>query len=261
VGTAAEEHLLKQLDAAVKKEVRAPGPWLGAVAPVLAKRLLTRVNAQDYTAASRLKAELQELQGSDPVLLLRARLSSAVASERWAEASALRDELRVLEPPPPPPPQPQRVPCSSSRVSHGVRVSVRSSYLPARSEAGSFLFRYDVTVRNEGDAPVQLLNRHWVITDSTGRTDHVRGQGVVGQQPLLAPGQSFSYSSFCPMRTPRGTMHGAFGFLRNPDLGVAAADDTERATQRAISVLIARFGCDVRGLDVEVPGSTDDTEA
>jgi ApaG protein len=101
-------------------------------------------------------------------------------------------------------------------VTEGVRISVRTAYLPERSNPGEglYLFTYEVTIANEGDEPVQLLTRHWIITDANGTTEEVVGPGVVGETPNLAPGEAFTYSSFCPLRTETGTMHGTYGMVR-----------------------------------------------
>ena len=103
----------------------------------------------------------------------------------------------------------------SEQVTGGVRVSVRSTYLPERSkpEDNYYFFAYRVQIRNEGDAPVKLLSRHWRITDGSGKTEEVRGPGVVGEQPLLAQGQTFTYTSACPLSTPVGAMCGTYQML------------------------------------------------
>ena len=72
------------------------------------------------------------------------------------------------------------------------------------------MFEYTVRITNLGSQPVQLISRHWIITDSLDHTEEVKGPGVVGKQPLLAPGDSFKYSSWCPLRTPGGSMHGTY---------------------------------------------------
>ena len=73
-----------------------------------------------------------------------------------------------------------------------------------------YSFAYTVTIHNSGAVPAQLISRHWVITDGRGHTEEVKGLGVVGQQPLLRPGESFQYSSGCRLRTPSGSMHGSY---------------------------------------------------
>ena len=100
-------------------------------------------------------------------------------------------------------------------VTRGIRISVRSSYVPERSNpSGMFwFFAYEVTISNESDAAAQLLTRHWIITDAEGNVEEVIGDGVVGETPFLNPGESFSYTSFCPLRTEAGTMHGTYGMI------------------------------------------------
>jgi len=100
----------------------------------------------------------------------------------------------------------------SEAVTRGVRVAVRTRYLAGRSRPADrkWLFGYTVEITNQGTETVQLLTRHWVITDADGEVEEVRGPGVVGQQPRLSPGQSFEYSTFCPLTTPFGTMHGTY---------------------------------------------------
>jgi ApaG protein len=90
-------------------------------------------------------------------------------------------------------------------------VKVQPEYLPEQSEpdAGVFSFAYTITITNAGDAPAQLISRHWIISDSRGHTEEVKGLGV-GHQPLLKPGESFQYTSGCRLRTASGTMHGTF---------------------------------------------------
>ncbi len=104
----------------------------------------------------------------------------------------------------------------STAVTEGLRVTVRSQFRPDRSEAGRFLFTYTVTLRNEGTRPAQLVSRHWFITDARGERHEVVGDGVVGQQPQLAPGETFEYTSFCVLETPHGSMHGTYRMVR-PD--------------------------------------------
>jgi ApaG protein len=91
-------------------------------------------------------------------------------------------------------------------------VEVLPEYLPEQSEpdSGVFGFAYTITISNTGETPAQLISRHWVISDSRGHTEDVKGLGVVGQQPLLKPGESFRYTSGCRLRTSSGTMHGTF---------------------------------------------------
>jgi ApaG protein len=100
----------------------------------------------------------------------------------------------------------------SDTTTRGVRIQVQPSYVPERSapRQGQYFFAYRVRITNVGDETVQLVSRHWVIADGEGRVEHVRGPGVVGEQPVLAPGRTFEYSSFCPLPTPIGSMHGTY---------------------------------------------------
>jgi ApaG protein len=101
---------------------------------------------------------------------------------------------------------------SSEAVTRRIRVHVQARYSPDHSHPGSsrWFFLYTITISNEGEETVQLISRHWVITDATGHVDEVRGPGVVGQQPVLEPGQSFEYTSGCPLSSPYGSMRGTF---------------------------------------------------
>jgi ApaG protein len=101
---------------------------------------------------------------------------------------------------------------TSEAVTRGVRVRVRCQYAPDRSKpaANEWFFVYTITIANEGDETVQLKTRHWLITDGDGEVREVRGPGVVGEEPVLGPGQSFTYSSGCPLATPFGLMEGTF---------------------------------------------------
>jgi ApaG protein len=101
---------------------------------------------------------------------------------------------------------------TSEAVTRGVRVSVAAQYSPERSQpsSGQYFFLYTVTIANESTETVQLLTRHWIITDGSGHVEEVRGPGVVGKQPTLAPGESFAYTSGCPLTTPFGVMEGTY---------------------------------------------------
>jgi ApaG protein len=100
----------------------------------------------------------------------------------------------------------------SDTTTHDVRVTVRAQYLPQRSrpDLGQWFFVYTVRITNVGDRPVRLRRRHWIIEDAQGRTEHVRGSGVVGKEPRLEPGQAFEYTSFCPLPSPTGSMQGTY---------------------------------------------------
>lgn len=105
---------------------------------------------------------------------------------------------------------------TSIAITDGVRVTVTSRYLPEQSTPREkrYVFSYNVRIANESRETVQLQNRHWVITDGNGKVQEVRGPGVVGAQPVLEPGKSFTYTSGCILETPRGVMHGSYEMFR-----------------------------------------------
>lgn len=100
----------------------------------------------------------------------------------------------------------------------GVRVKVQPSYLAGRSnpDEGLWVWAYQIEIVNLTGVPVQLMSRHWIITDATGREEVVIGDGVVGEQPVIAPGDSHSYASGCPLPTPSGSMRGSY-VMETPD--------------------------------------------
>src|SRR3979490_819415 len=110
-----------------------------------------------------------------------------------------------------PEPEPLRTPTSEA-VTNNVRVEVESQYSAERSQPfqSRWFFHYTVRISNEGDETVQLLTRHWVITDATRHTEEVRGEGGAGEQPGLRPGESFQYTSGCPLKTSTGVMRGTY---------------------------------------------------
>ncbi len=113
---------------------------------------------------------------------------------------------------------------SSETITQGVRVRVDVRYSPEHSDPprSSWFFLYTIRVANEGDQPLQLVSRHWIITDATGHVEEVHGPGVVGEQPHLEPGDAFEYTSGCPLSTPFGAMEGTFQMLRADESGFDA---------------------------------------
>lgn len=98
---------------------------------------------------------------------------------------------------------------------YAISVKTQPQFLPEHSSAeqGVYTFAYTITIENIGDVPAQLISRHWVIEDNSGYTEQVKGLGVVGQQPLLKPGEAFEYTSGCRLRAPVGTMRGSYFFV------------------------------------------------
>jgi len=120
-----------------------------------------------------------------------------------------------------------------SETTRGIRVSVRAFYLADQSEPerSHFVWAYRVAIANEGRETVQLLRRTWLITDGSGRTQQVQGEGVVGEQPVIEPGRGFEYTSGTPLQTPSGFMRGAYHMVLP-------------ATGEAFDVVIPAFSLD-----------------
>jgi ApaG protein len=107
----------------------------------------------------------------------------------------------------------------SDITTNSIRIQVESFYVEERSEPREnyFFFAYRIRISNVGTETAQLMSREWVITDSDGNVERVQGPGVVGEQPVLLPGESFEYTSFCPLRTSVGSMHGFYTMRRVGD--------------------------------------------
>jgi ApaG protein len=123
----------------------------------------------------------------------------------------------------------------SEAVTNGIRVEVLSQHSPenSRPSQGEWVFQYTVRITNLGTDVVQLVSRHWIITDAVEHVEEVRGPGVVGAQPILEPGQSFKYSSWCPLKTPTGMMQGTYQMV--------ASDGTKFDIEIAPFALRARY--------------------
>ena len=104
----------------------------------------------------------------------------------------------------------------SVATTNDIRVEVQSAYVEEQSHPGSrrFVFQYTVTISNHGSEVVQLKTRHWIITDGLGHVEEVKGPGVVGEEPILNPGEGFRYTSGAMLTTERGTMHGSYQMHR-----------------------------------------------
>src|SRR6478735_8810302 len=106
----------------------------------------------------------------------------------------------------------------STAITNGIRVTVSTVYVPSQSAptAHRYVFAYTIRIANEGTTTAQLKSRHWIITHGNGKEEEVRGPGVVGQQPVLKPGEHFEYTSGCVLETPRGAMRGTYQ-MHSPD--------------------------------------------
>ena len=118
-----------------------------------------------------------------------------------------------------------------------IAVNVDTRYLEDQSDPGEsrYVFAYTITIRNRGKVPAKLLGRHWVITDANGKVQEVRGEGVVGEQPYLKPGQRFRYSSGAVLETPVGAMQGSYQMV---------ADDGEQFSAPISPFRLAMHACD-----------------
>ncbi len=113
------------------------------------------------------------------------------------------------------------LPPMSEAVTEDIKVEVLSQYSAENSKPfeDQWIFQYTVRITNQSAASVQLLSRHWIITDALDGVKEVKGPGVVGEQPVIEPGQSYKYSSWCPLKTPTGRMHGTYQMLRSDGTG------------------------------------------
>ncbi|KAG0609107.1 hypothetical protein M758_8G158100 [Ceratodon purpureus] len=177
---------------------------------------------EDYVEAARLRDRVKSLQGEDPVVRLKTLMETAIAQEQYEEAARYRDELNKVSPPK----VDLSLQCYSDTTTQGIRVRVRSVYVRDRSRPlkQQFYFAYRIRISNEALESVQLLSRHWIITDAAGKVEEARGLGVIGEQPVLLPGTSFEYTSACPLRTATGRMEGTYQMKYSAEKSVATFD-------------------------------------
>lgn len=161
---------------------------------------------EDYKEAARIRDTLKVMEDQEPALRLQNLLKQAISEERFEDAAKYRNELQLIAPD-------ALLKCFSDTTTLGIRIQVRSVYVKGRSQPskGQYFFAYRIRISNGSNRPVQLVRRHWAITDATGKTEHIWGIGVIGEQPVLLPGTSFEYSSACPVGTATGKMEGDFG--------------------------------------------------
>ncbi len=99
-------------------------------------------------------------------------------------------------------------------LTHDIEVEVVPIYVPDQTQfINQHLYTYNISITNRSEVSCQLLNRHWIIVDGNGQKDEVEGEGVVGEQPVIQPNQTYQYSSYCPLATPTGNMRGTFEFV------------------------------------------------
>ncbi|CAA6665538.1 unnamed protein product [Spirodela intermedia] len=188
----------------------------------------------NYEEAARIRDSLKSFEEEEPMLHLRRLMKEAVEEERFEDAARYRDELKAVAPH-------SLLRCFSDATTLGVRVQVRSVYIEGRSQPlkGQYLFAYRIRITNNSQRPVQLLRRHWIITDENGRTEN--GIGVIGEQPVILPNTGFEYSSACPLTTPSGRMEGDFEMKH-----------IDRVGSPTFNVAIAPFSLSIIGDEVDV---------
>ncbi|GLU20730.1 hypothetical protein SLE2022_369130 [Rubroshorea leprosula] len=181
---------------------------------LLKQQMEVAAKSEDYKEAARIRDSLKMFEEEEPVLRLRRLIKEAVSEERFEDAVKYRDELKEIAPH-------SLLKCSSDATTLGIRVQVRSVYIEGRSQPsrGQYFFAYRIRITNNSDRSVQLLKRHWIITDANGKTENVWGVGVIGEQPVILPRTSFEYSSACPLGTPNGRMEGDFEMKHIDQIG------------------------------------------
>lgn len=196
---------------------------------VLRASLERAVTAERFSDAARLRDAIETLSLTDEWVRARRELDDAVAEQRFGDAAKLRDELARLDPPPSAGAAAERT--WSETTTHGVYVRVDAYYMREQSRHSDrhFLFGYKVRIENQSRHTCQLVSRSWTVSTAGNPESHVRGPGVVGRQPVLEPGDSFEYTSACPIATrdtPRagaivGSMRGEYEMCRG-DTGAIA---------------------------------------
>uniref|UniRef100_A0A0C9QV91 TSA: Wollemia nobilis Ref_Wollemi_Transcript_7137_1365 transcribed RNA sequence n=1 Tax=Wollemia nobilis TaxID=56998 RepID=A0A0C9QV91_9CONI len=204
-GRAASGTPPEQAEAEAKAKARSTFLWRSQTHTLLKRQMRVAVLNEDYKEAARLRDAMKVLEEEEPALRLQSSLKRAISEEMFEDAAKYRNELELIAPD-------ALLKCFSDTTTLGIRVQVRSTYVKGRSQPskGQYFFAYRIRISNLSDRPVQLLRRHWAITDATGKTEHIWGIGVIGEQPVVLPGTSFEYSSACPLGSSTGKMEGEF---------------------------------------------------
>ncbi|KAL9434199.1 hypothetical protein AB3S75_028932 [Citrus x aurantiifolia] len=200
---------------------------------LLKHQMEVAAKTEDYKEAARIRDSLRSFEEEEPIFRLRRLMKEAVAEERFEDAARYRNKLKEIAPN-------SLLKCLSDATTLGIRVQVRSVYIEDRSQPlkGQYFFAYRVRITNNSEHPVQLIRRHWIITDANGKTENVLGVGVIGEQPVILPNTSFEYSSACPLSTPAGRMEGDFEMKH-----------VDRVGSQTFNVAIAPFSLSTMGDD------------
>ncbi|KAM0043916.1 putative UVR domain, ApaG domain, ApaG domain superfamily, UVR domain superfamily protein [Helianthus debilis subsp. tardiflorus] len=161
--------------------------------------------SENYEEAARLRDSLKLFEEEEPVLRLQGLMKEAIANERFEDAAQYHKQIKEIAPH-------YLLKCSSDATTLGIRVQAKSVYIEGRSQPlrGQYFFAYRIRITNNSNRPVQLLKRHWIVTNANEKSEDVWGIGVIGEQPVLLPNDSFEYSSACPLTTPSGRMEGEY---------------------------------------------------
>lgn len=205
---------------------------------LLKQQMEVAAKSEDYKEAARIRDSLKSLEEEEPILRLRSLIREAIADERFEDAARYRDELKEIAPH-------CLLKCSSDATTLGIRVQVRSVYIEGRSQPskGQYFFAYRIRITNNSTRPVQLLRRHWIITNANEKTENVWGIGVIGEQPVILPNTGFEYSSACPLTTPSGRMEGDFEMKHIDKVG-----------SKTFNVAVAPFSLSTFGDDTDTFG-------
>ncbi|GMH01272.1 hypothetical protein Nepgr_003111 [Nepenthes gracilis] len=203
---------------------------------LLKHQMEVAAKSEDYKEAARIRDSLRSFEEEEPVLRLRRLLKEAIADERFEDAARYRNELKEISPH-------ALLKCTSDATTLGIRVQVRSVFIEGRSQPSKdqYFFAYRIRITNNSNRPVQLLRRHWIITDANGKTENVWGIGVIGEQPVILPRTGFEYSSACPLSTPNGRMEGDFEMKHIDNVG-----------SKTFNVEIAPFSISTLGDDNDI---------
>jgi len=218
-------------------------PALRRRAMRLDERLADAIALENFAAAAAIRDEMRALRARDPLARAADELEECVVREDYECASDAKMIIEELE----------RdavvdglAPCESERSTRGIRVRVKSRFVPDRSAPNDskWFFQYAVIITNVAvKKSVKLLSRSWLITDEEGRAEAVRGSGVVGKQPVIRPGETFEYTSSTTLGTPRGTMEGFYRFIE--------IEPREEARAEALSMDLSKED-DVDAFNVEI---------
>uniref|UniRef100_A0A7N0VLP4 UVR domain-containing protein n=1 Tax=Kalanchoe fedtschenkoi TaxID=63787 RepID=A0A7N0VLP4_KALFE len=163
---------------------------------LLKQQMEVAAKSEDYEEAARIRDSLRTFEEEEPVLRLKRLMKEAIADERFEDAARYRDELKEIAPS-------ALLKCASDATTLGIRVQVRSVYIEGRSHPskGQYFFAYRIRITNNSDRPVQLLRRHWIITDANGKTENFWGVGVIaaGMADDDSRSSSSGYSYICSL--------------------------------------------------------------